>query len=323
MPRMHRIQSPGSLAHIMAHCIEGKNLFVDDEDRNEFLSRLGHYLALTGYKCLAWSLMDTHFHLLVRTNHLPMAELMQPLNSGYARYYNKKHKRRGYLFQDRFKSVLCQDQNYAAQLIKYIHLNPLRARMVKSLKQLENWNWCGHGFLMGSETSQGQSFQNREECLRRFGKEEREALENYLKFLSEGLDESNIESAGLLPERESAEIEGSCRGWPAVMGDPEFVRNAMEQHKIGMRRLHRKADYDYVLKKAADEICEKYQISRDDLLQRGRKDIRSDARAEFCYKVRMKELLPASVIADFLRISVSPVAVLVRNGAKIGSNTSV
>ncbi|MFP4165423.1 MAG: hypothetical protein ACLFVE_15730, partial [Chitinispirillaceae bacterium] len=110
--------------------------------------------------------------------------------------------------------------------------------------------------------------------------------------------------------------------WPAVMGDPEFVRNAMEQHEIGMRRLHRKADYDYVLKKIAVEICEKYKITRDDLLQRGRKKKRSDARAEFCYQVRMKELLPATVIAEFLRISVSPVAKLVRLGAEIGNKAS-
>ncbi|MFW6244545.1 MAG: transposase, partial [Fibrobacterota bacterium] len=168
MPRTNRIEAPGALAHIMAHCIEGKNLFIDDQDRNEFLSRLANYLNITGYKCFAWTLMDTHFHLLVQTNHLPMAMLMQPLNSGYARYYNKRHGRRGYLFQDRFKSVLCQDQNYAAQLIKYIHLNPLRAGMVKSLEQLGNWTWCGHGFLLGNETNRGKAFQNRKEALRRF-----------------------------------------------------------------------------------------------------------------------------------------------------------
>lgn len=314
---MSRIEVPGALAHIMAHCIEGKNLFVDDQDRYEFLSRLANHLNITGYKCYAWTLMDTHFHLMVRTNHLPMATLMQPLNSGYARYYNKRHGRRGYLYQDRFKSVLCQDQDYAAQLIKYIHLNPLRAGQVKSLEQLGNWTWCGHGYLLGNESARGNAFQNREEALRRFGESEREALENYLKYLSEGYDPSETESAGLLPKRESTEIEGSCKGWPSVIGDPEYVRNAMEQHKIGKHRLHRKADYDYVLKQTAEKICEKFKITQEELMRRGKMNVRSDARAEFCHHAHIKELLPISVIAEFLNMTISPVSVLVRKGTDL------
>ncbi len=316
MPRTMRLEMPGALAHIMAHSIDGKNLFEDDEDRVEFLRRLATGLELTGYQCFAWTLMDNHYHLLVRTNHLPMAKLMRSLNSGYARYYNIKHKRSGYLFQNRFKSILCQDQDYAAQLVKYIHLNPMRAGKVKTLEQLVNWTWCGHGYLLGKEGSMGGVFQNRAECLRRFGEEEQEAIRNYLNFLSEGYSPDDLKNAGQLPETEKTEVVGSCKGWPAVIGDPDFVKQAMEKHRVRMHRLHRKADYSFVLEKTAEEVCRRFGITKEDLMHRGRKDIRTRARADFCYQLYIEELLPLTVIADFLKTTIPPVASLVRLGAK-------
>ncbi len=316
MPRMMRLEMPGALAHIMAHSIDGKNLFEDNEDRIEFLRRLTIGLETTGYQCLSWTLMDNHYHLFVRTNYLPMCKLMRSLNGGYARYYNKKHKRKGYLFQDRFKSILCQGQNYAMQLIKYIHLNPLRAEKVKSLEELAQWTWCGHGYLLGREGAKGGAFQNRVECLRRFGDQEQIAIQNYMKFLSQGYSTDDL-NAGQLPERENVEVVGASKGWPAVIGNPEFVKQAMEQHKIRTHRLHRKADYNYVLEKVADETCRKFNITKEELMHRGRRDVISDARAVFCYKLHIEELLPLSIIADFLKITIPPIATLVRLGAKL------
>ncbi len=312
-----RLEMPGALAHIMAHSIDGKNLFEDDEDRNEFLRRLAIGLRTTGYQCLSWTLMDNHYHLFVRTNYLPMCKLMRALNGGYARYYNTKHKRKGYLFQDRFKSILCQEQNYAVQLIKYIHLNPLRAEKVKSLEQLAHWSWCGHGYLLGREGARGEAFQNRVECLRRFGDEEQVAIQNYLTFLSHGYSVDDQKNAGLLPESENIEVIGASKGWPAVIGNPEFVKQAMEQHKIRDHRLHRKSDYNYVLEKIADETCRRFNISREELMRRGWKNKRSDARATFCFQVHTVELLPQTIIADFLKTTVSPISTLVRLGAKL------
>jgi len=124
---------------------------------------------------------------------------MRPVNSGYAQYYNKKYKRRGYLFQDRFKSTLCQDQDYAEELIRYIHLNPLRAGKVKSLDQLKTFAWCGHGFLIGDvKNAYGEQFQNREEPLRRFGENETDAIKAYLQYLAQGCPgEDNKKAGGL------------------------------------------------------------------------------------------------------------------------------
>ena len=314
MPRMARFELPGALYHVMAHSIEGKELFVDDEDRMDFLSRFEKGLINTGFQCYAWTLMDNHYHFLIRANNLPLCKLMRGLNSGYARYYNKKYKRRGYLFQDRFKSVICQDQQYAVELIKYIHLNPLRAGKVNSLQDLEKWAWCGHGFLMGNENNLGNKFQNRFESLRYFGENEKDAVKTYLKILARSCDCDDIETAGLLPKIESIEITGSCKGWPAVIGDHEFVKMAMEKYKEHFHRRHRKTDYPFILKTESEKVCADFGITTQELKNRGRNNKRSLARIAFCYQCHIKELIPLSIIARYLRITIPPVAAMIKKG---------
>ena len=316
MPHMARLESPGSLVHIMAHSIEGKNMFIDDNDRREFLSRFEKGLANCHYQCHAWALMDNHYHLFLRTSEDPMSKLMRGLNGGYAQYYNKKHKKRGCLFQGRFQSVLCQDQDYAEQLIKYIHLNPLRAGKVKSLEQLKSFAWCGHGFLLGVPGANGERFQNRLESLRRFGDNEHDAVIAYLESLSQCC-QSGSRTAGKPAFVEATEIAGSCKGWPAVIGDPEFARDAMERYKENLNRLHRKADYSHVLGIEKKKACTEHDINHEEFMNKGHNNNRSRARAAFCYQCHEKELIPLSVIARYLRITISPVAVLVKKGTPV------
>lgn len=320
MPRMNRIQMPGSLAHIMAHSVEGRDLFVDDDDRYEFLARFEKNLSICGYQCFAWTLMDNHYHFLVQTNHLPMSKLMQPLNSGYARYYNKKYGRSGYLFQGRFKSILCQDQDYAKKLIRYIHLNPLRAGIVKSPEQLKNWTWCGHGCLIGINEATGKSFQNREKSLRRFGTEEKEAIQNYLNFLFENYDISNPEAVGLLSNEETATTDSAFKGWPTVIGDQQFAKKAMEMYKNSKANFQNKTDYINILEKTAINICKQFEVNKEELLQKNPKGNLCKARAAFCYQAHIVETLPIKAIASFLNLTISPVSVLVQNGALLKGN---
>jgi len=309
---MARLESPGSLHHIMAHSIEGKDLFIDDQDRNEFLSRFSKGLTNCAFQCYAWVLMDNHYHFLIRSSELPLSKLMRALNGGYAQYYNKKYKRRGHLFQDRFKSVLCQDQEYAAELIRYIHLNPLRAGNVKSLDQLKTFAWCGHGFLLGVNNAYGKQFQNRKESLRRFGENENSALEGYMQYLAQGCPGEDNKKAGQLPIIEATEIGGSCKGWPAVIGNHEFVKNAMDKYKTYLNRKHRKADYPVVLESISNKVCTEYGITKDELSKRGKKDKRSNARTAFCYQLHLEELIPLSVIAEYLRTTISPISAHVK-----------
>jgi REP element-mobilizing transposase RayT len=321
MPQMARLESPGALAHIMARGIDGCNIFRAVADREEFLTRFSVLIKDVGYKCLAWCLMDNHYHLFLRCSENPMSRLMRPLNSAYARWYNKKYERKGYLFQDRFKSVLCQDMDYAKQLIRYIHLNPVRAQKVPSLAALKGWPWCGHAFLIGDKGALGKGFQDRTEALRRFSTSENKAIRSYLAYLEEGIDPENARNTGLLERTETVEITGAHKGWPAVIGDPEFVREAMEAHRIGMQRKHRKADYHYVLAAIEKDVSKKYVLKPGELLERGRRNARAEARAIFCFRAHHDELIPFSVIARYLRITIPPASLLYRQGRAIAERS--
>jgi putative transposase len=311
MPRMHRLQAPGALVHIIARGIDGMTLFKCDEDRQTFLASFGVLLAKTRCKCLTWCLMDNHYHLLLRSTDLPLAKLMRPLNGLYARWYNRKYSRRGYLFQDRFKSIVCQDQEYARQIIRYINLNPIRGGIVSSLAGLRRFKWCGHRRIIGAPSPIGESFQDIGEVLRRFGPTEQEARCGYADYLKEAVGGADAKTAGYLDVLSKTEISGSFKGWPSVIGDPDFARRALEKFKKGRIRKHRKCDYVKILGNLSKELCEKYGVEKSELFRRGKNNLRSEIRSHFASRAHLKELIPMGEIADFLGITISPVARLV------------
>ncbi len=148
MPRRSRIDTAGALHHVMVRGIERGTIFRNDSDRNHFLERLGEILQDTKTPCYAWALIPNHFHLLLRTGTVPISTVMRRLLTGYALWYNRTHRRHGHLFQNRFKSILCQEDAYLLELVRYIHLNPMRAHLVKDLDELNRYPYCGHGVLM-------------------------------------------------------------------------------------------------------------------------------------------------------------------------------
>lgn len=112
MPRQARIDAPGAVHHIIARGIERGKIFRDDEDRENFISRLGDLINETKTQCFAWALIPNHFHLLLKTGTVPISTLMRRLLTGYAVNHNRRHFRSGHLFQNRYKSILCQEDAY-------------------------------------------------------------------------------------------------------------------------------------------------------------------------------------------------------------------
>ena len=156
MPRKSRIDTPGALHHIMARGIEGGKIFRDNKDRDHFLERLENILKDTGTSCYAWALIPNHFHLLLRTGSTLLTTVMRRLLTGYAQWYNRRHKRQGHVFQNRYKSILCQEDKYFLELVRYIHLNPIRAKTVKDIEILGSYKYSGHSALMGTRPKSKQ-----------------------------------------------------------------------------------------------------------------------------------------------------------------------
>ena len=112
MPRKARIDAPGALHHVMIRGIERRKIFFDRIDRENFLDRLAIVLTDTSTPCFAWALLPNHIHLLLRTGYAPIATVMRRLLTGYATSFNRRHRRHGPLFQNRYKSILCQEDLY-------------------------------------------------------------------------------------------------------------------------------------------------------------------------------------------------------------------
>ena len=147
MPRLARLDAPGVLHHVMGRGIERRKIFWNDKDRNDFIDRLAGVVEQGGMDIYAWTLIPNHFHLLCKTKNWPLSTSMRRILTGYVVNFNKRHKRRGHLFQNRYKSIVCQEDSYLKELVRYIHLNLLRSGIVKDMRELNHSSWSGHSAL--------------------------------------------------------------------------------------------------------------------------------------------------------------------------------
>lgn len=181
MGRRTRLDQTDSLHHVMARTVERRLLFMDDTDRAAFLDTLSQLLAVSETRMLAWALMDSHIHLLIRCKDYPLSRFMQQLLSRYARYFNRRHKRSGHLFESRFRSILINDEAYLTTVVRYIHLNPVAAGMVDSVDDLASYPWTGHRSIITGTSINGQ---DTSEVLSMFRTEKARALAAYLEMMS-------------------------------------------------------------------------------------------------------------------------------------------
>ena len=207
MARVARRDGTGVCHHVLLRGIERRAIFHDDVDRRDFVSRLTRQLVEGRGRCLAWVLMSNHVHLVLRTGARPLSSVMRRLNGGYARAFNLRHARCGYLFQGRFRSILVQDDAYLRVLIRYVHRNPLRARMVGSLEALGRYPWGGYAELMSDG---GPGLLAKAEHLALFGSTPEEARRAVAAWMQ----------AGQLPGRDVSLPEAASRSRAAPREGP-------------------------------------------------------------------------------------------------------
>jgi len=290
MPRRSRIDAPGALHHIIARGIERKAIFRDEQDRADFLARLEANLEESQTPCFAWALLPNHIHLLLRTGATPISTLMRRVLTGYAVVYNQRHRRQGHLFQNRFKSILCQGEHYLLEVVRYIHLNPLRAGIVRDLKSLDKYPYCGHSRIMGRIKSR---WQDTGYILRLLGDRISKARRLYSQFVSEGV------SQGRRPDLTGGGLIRSVGGWAKlkalrkmgayqkgderILGDGDFVESVLAQAEENLeRRFHLKAkgfDFD----KVVDRVAELMGLKRTDVLAAGKYNKVITARSLVCF----------------------------------------
>ena len=328
MPRSARLDTLGSLHHVMIRGLERRKLFRDRSDREEFLSRLESALCRTGCSCSAWVLMPNHVHLLVRSGSESLSSLMRRILSGYAVYFNRRHKRHGYLYQNRYKSILCQEDAYFLELVRYIHLNPLRAHLVSDMAALANYAWSGHSAIVGAKK---RAWQDTDSVLRQFGRLVGEGKKRYEAFVAEGRDQGcrpDLIGGGL---RRSA--GGSwesvkqlklnkeiLRGDARIRGNGELVEETLQLAEERLSHAESMARAGRDLTWLAKRIMKHYKLSRAELLKKGRNNARSEARAAFCYLGYHHLCSSGRDIAEFLGISQPAVSKAVSRGGDMAED---
>jgi putative transposase len=237
MARQPRLDTPGALHHVMGRGIERTTIFCTDRDREDFLNRLADLCLDGNLRVYAWCLLSNHFHLLVRTGRQPISRSMRKLLTGYVVNFNLRHKRHGHLFQNRYKSIICEDDPYLLELTRYIHLNPLRAGLVGDMIGLSNYRWTGHSAIMGRVR---RDWQDIDAVLGYFGKG-RKAVEKYERYVTEGI------SLGKRPELVGGGLIRSLGGWSQVLSlRRKGVKVAFDERVLGgddfIQRLMSEAD---------------------------------------------------------------------------------
>lgn len=181
MTRPLRIEYAGALYHITSRGNAQEAIYRNDEDRKEFLTLLSNVNKRYNWYCHAYCLMDNHYHLLIETNSPTLSKGMKYLNGSYTQYFNRVHKRVGHVYQGRFKAILVEKECYLLELSRYIVLNPVRARMVRTAK---DWPWSSYRATVG--ISYAHSCLTTDWILAAFGKYRKRAQQYYREFIKQG-----------------------------------------------------------------------------------------------------------------------------------------
>lgn len=329
MPRKARIDAPGAVHHVIGRGINRQEIFSDKKDYKRFLESFGALLVETKTSCYAWSLIPNHFHLLLRTGNQPISNVMKRLLTGYAINYNRRHGRCGHLFQNRYKSILCQEDTYLLELVRYIHLNPLRAKLISSYDALGQYPYCGHSVILDRKKN---DWQDTEYILRLFGKRKGNAKRKYSDFVKNGMAQGrrpDLIGGGLLRSqggwsgvKAMKETGDYQKGDERILGDGAFVTEVLAHAEEQLQKKYRIKAEGYNFEKLVDRVAEITELTSEEVLDGIRDKKRTDARSILCFWSKEELGITQSHLAEKLNRTQSAISYAVRRGRVIVERNS-
>lgn len=314
MSRQARLDVPGALHHVMVRGINKSTIFKDDQDKARFLQRLGENITEAQASVYAWVLMDNHVHILFKSGTKGISAVMRKLLTWYAQYFNRRHGRTGHLFENRYKSILCEEENYLLALMRYIHLNPLRAKVITTIGELDHYSWSGHSTIMGYSK---KDWMDTAYVLLHFGRRKKAAQAAYRRFMEEGI------ALGKSPGLTGGGLIRSQGGWSQVvamrrrgqkteaderiLGGGDFVTAILkeaEDHQLRQLKLRRAGKS---IEEIIAEECSKRGVSIPELKGGSRRQRVSQARAVIAFRGREELGLNAAEMARHLGVNTSSI----------------
>lgn len=329
MPRKARIDAPGAFHHIIIRGIERRKIFREDADRVNFLGRLGDIVVDTKTECFAWALIPNHAHMLLRTGCVPIATVMRRLLTGYAVSFNRKYRRHGQLFQNRYKSILCQEDVYMKELVRYIHLNPMRAKLVSEMKGLDKYRWSGHRVILGKTKNE---WQNIDYVLGLFGDTKLKARRQYRTFVQKGIAEgkrADLTGGGLIRSQGGwgqikALLKSGIRlkGDERILGDSEFVESVLKESDERFERKYLLQARGYGFSEVVERVANLLDLEVNEVLRSGKQPHIVEARSLVCFWANRELGMTTVEIARRLGICQSAVSRSSLRGEKIAEKNS-
>ncbi|MHB8846250.1 MAG: transposase [Nitrospirota bacterium] len=278
MPRKPRIEFTGAFYHVIVRGNQKQRIFKDDADYQKYLLTLTVYKNRTGSRIYAYVLMSNHVHLLIETGDVPLSKVMQGLNQTFTMYFNRRYRTVGHLFQGRYKAILCDREAYLLGLVKYIHQNPIRAKITE---RIDAYPWSSHHAYAGKNNPLG--LVDADQVLRLFSENKSRARTKYREFMADQDVLSKATVYATIDQR--------------LQGDDAFVERVMEEHDREEAQARQK-------RKGLDEIAraieQEYEITVDDIRSNSRTPDLVRARRVFS-QVASAVGHRGSVIAKYIR----------------------
>jgi len=286
MARKPRIHLPGGLYHVILRGNRGMPVFLTEADRYRFYLLLQEGTSRFGYRVHAFCLMTNHIHLALQVSDIPLSRGVHNLSFRYTRWINWREKRTGHLFQGRYKAVLVDGETYLFELVRYIHLNPVRADLVNDP---EKYPWSSHRAYLGREFL---PWLTSDWLLSQFGKSLKQARSRYKSFVLDGIGAT----------RQAEFLHGSDDS--RILGDDNFMDKCLSNSRTIPPRL--------TIKDIADKVCLAYDIDQALLKTQTQQRNVSEARAVVGWLARELDCATLTDVAKHVNRDVGSVSSAVR-----------
>jgi len=224
MARKPRIEFEGAFYHVVTRGNQRQKIFRDERDYLKYLEILSHYKRRYRFRLYSYVLMSNHLHLLLETAGTPLSKIQQGINQSYTMYFNRRHKTVGHLFQGRYKAILCDRDAYLISLVKYIHMNPLRAKMVEDLKE---YRWSSHRYY--ADKGQNNGLVDTDRVLRMFSEDKTTSRRFYRDFMGDAIPVKREDVYAAIDQR--------------VLGDEVFLDSVMDKYDGEIKKEKKKKEY--------------------------------------------------------------------------------
>lgn len=298
MARPLRLDIPGALYHVIARGNRRQTIFQDVVDYRRYVDLLAHYQQRHGFTLYAYALMPNHLHLLLSPGRLPLSKTMQGLQQTYTRHFNKRHRVTGHCFQGRYKAILCQSDAYLLELVRYLHLNPVRAGLTHAP---DKYQWSSHRLYLDGRNDSGVTV---ESVLGQFSSVRGRAVAAYRTFVQAGLPADHREDL-------YAVVAGQ------LLGDERFV----ERMERKARQVPPRPPVDVSLQVIARHVARALNVREDQIHTRGRARGYAMARTMVAYLAREEAGVSLKAVAAFFTRDEATLSIALRRlEAQMGTN---